>query len=327
MEKLLNILKQNRGSFVSGEVLAKSAGITRAGIWKQIEQLRKFGYRIDSAPRKGYCLREAVPVLHPFELKENLKTLVFGRKIYYRREVDSTNNWARVAASQGEAEGAVFIAGSQTKGKGRLGRGWVSAPGLGLWFSLIIRPRISPAELPVITILTAVAAAQAIKETTGIQVQIKWPNDLVFNGRKLGGILGELNGEVDLVHFLILGVGINVNHQTGDFPAGLEKKAISLKMIAGDGEISGNDLLREFLKIFEKAYFSLFNKAIGDFIEYASYHSATLGKRVSINQGERIYQGTALTLESDGSLRIKEDTGRITVVHSCEIIETVSQHY
>jgi BirA family transcriptional regulator, biotin operon repressor / biotin---[acetyl-CoA-carboxylase] ligase len=319
MEALLNILKQNRGRFVSGEILAQNSGITRAGIWKQIEQLREIGYQIDSMPHRGYCLREITPVLHPFEVKENLKTRVFGQKSYYRQEVDSTNNWARIAAGQGEAEGAVFIADSQTKGKGRLGRGWASAPELGLWFSLIARPQISPSELAVITILTAVAAARAIKEVTGIQVRIKWPNDLVYNGRKLGGILAELNGEMDLVHFLILGVGLNVNQSAADFPPDLTEKAVSLKMIRGGGELSRKDLLQEFLYIFEQAYFSLSASATHQYIEYAGRYSATLGKRVIINQGSRIYQGKALALEADGSLKIQDDSGNITVIHSGEI--------
>jgi BirA family biotin operon repressor/biotin-[acetyl-CoA-carboxylase] ligase len=324
MEALLHVLKQNRGRFVSGEVLAKNSGITRAGIWKRIEQLREIGYQIDSVPHKGYCLREITPGLHPLELKDNLKTRVFGQKIYYRQEIDSTNNWARNAAGQGEAEGAVFIAESQTKGKGRLGRGWASVAELGLWFSLIARPQISPSELPVITILTAVAAAQAIKQVTGIQARIKWPNDLVYNGRKLGGILAELNGEMDLVHFLILGVGLNVNHTVADFPPDLTEKAVSLKMIRGGGELSRKDLLREFLHIFEQAYFSLPGSSTLRFIEYAGRYSATLGKQVRINQGSKIYQGKALALEADGSLKIQDDSGEITIIHSGEIVATMA---
>lgn len=325
---ILHILKENRGRYVSGESLAKVSGITRAGVWKQIEHLREIGYRIDSVPHKGYCLAAVTSVLHPLELKENLNTTVFGKKIYYQSEVDSTNHWARLLANQGEAEGAVFVAETQTQGKGRLGRSWVSAPGLGLWISLILRPRISPAELAVITVITAVAAAQAIKTVSGIQVQIKWPNDLVYQDRKLGGILAELKGEMDWVHYLILGIGMNINHETADFPGELAEKVTSLKMIQ-DGEISRKELLVEFLRRFEESYFSL---AKGDvmpdqahhFIEYATRHSATLGKRVAINQGNgKIYRGEALALEPDGSLKIKDEAGNIIVFHSGEIMETV----
>lgn len=328
METILHILKENRGRYISGESLAKVSGITRAGVWKQIEHLREIGYRIDSVPHKGYCLSEVTPVLHPLELKEKLNTEVFGKKIYYQSEIDSTNHWARLQANQGEAEGTVFIAETQTHGKGRLGRSWVSTPGLGLWISLILRPRMSPAELAVITVMNAVAAAQAIKTVSGIQVQIKWPNDLVFQDRKLGGILAELNGEMDWVHYLILGIGINVNHETADFPGELIEKAVSLKMIRG-AEISRKDLFAEYLRVFEESYFSLVS---GDtipertrrFIEYATRHSATLGKRVTISQGNgRIYHGEALGLEPDGSLKIKEDTGNTMVVHSGEIMETI----
>lgn len=326
LETILHILKENRGHYISGERLAEATGITRAGVWKQIEHLREIGYRIDSVPHKGYCLSAVTPVLHPLELKENLNTAVFGKKIYYQTEVDSTNQWARSMASQGEVEGAVFIAETQTSGKGRLGRSWVSTPGMGLWVSLILRPRISPAELAVITVITAVAAAQAIKTISGIQVQIKWPNDLVYQDRKLGGILAELNGEMDRVHYLILGIGINVNHETGDFPDELAKKATSLRMILGGDEIPRKELLGEFLRMFEESYFSMLQSPDQGhrFIEYATCHSATLGKNVTISQGSgRVYRGEALGLETDGSLKIKDETGTVMVIHSGEIIETL----
>jgi BirA family biotin operon repressor/biotin-[acetyl-CoA-carboxylase] ligase len=329
LEIILHILKENRGHYISGESLAKVTGITRAGVWKQIEHLREIGYRIDSIPHKGYCLSAVTPVLHPLELKENLNTAVFGKKIYYQPEVDSTNQWARSMASQGEEEGAVFIAETQTHGKGRLGRSWVSAPGMGLWVSLILRPRISPAELAVITVITAVAAAQAIKTISGIQVQIKWPNDLVYQDRKLGGILAELNGEMDRVHYLIVGIGMNVNHETADFPSELAEKATSLRIIRGGGEIPRKELLGEFLRMFEGSYFSLVKDDVSPdrvyrFIEYATGHSATLGKKVTISQGSgRVYQGEALGLEPDGSLKVKDEAGNILVIHSGEIIETV----
>jgi BirA family biotin operon repressor/biotin-[acetyl-CoA-carboxylase] ligase len=328
LETILHILKENRGHYISGERLAKASGITRAGVWKQVEHLREIGYRIDSIPHKGYCLSAVTPVLHPLEWKENLATAVFGKKIHYQFKIDSTNHWARSLANQGEAEGAVFIAETQTHGKGRLGRHWESAPGLGLWMSLILRPRISPAELAVITVVTAVAAAQAIKTVSGIQIQIKWPNDLVFQDRKLGGILAELNGEMDWVHYLVLGIGLNINHEAADFPPELAGKVTSLKMIRGS-EISRKEVLGEFLRVFEENYFSLANgdnlhERVHRYIEYATRHSATLGKKVVIGQGNgRICRGEALGLEPDGSLKIKDDSGNILVMHSGEIVEMV----
>ena len=333
METILRILKENQGQYVSGERLAKISGITRAGIWKQVEQLREIGYVIDSVPHKGYCLAALTTGLHPLELSDSLNTAYIGKKIYYQPEVDSTNQWARSLAAQGEAEGTVVVAETQTRGKGRLGRSWASAPGLGLWISIILRPRVSPAELAVITIIAAVAAAQAIYRTSGIQVQIKWPNDLVYQDRKLGGILAELNGEMDLVHYLILGIGINVNHEAADFPSELAQKAISLKMIRGGAEISRKELLGEFLREFEESYISLAGSegARGGlpgrthpFIEYATRHSATLGKKVRISQGHgRIHEGEALGLEPDGSLKMKDESGNIIIVHSGEIVESI----
>jgi BirA family biotin operon repressor/biotin-[acetyl-CoA-carboxylase] ligase len=329
LETILYILKENQGQFVSGERLAKASGITRAGVWKQIEHLREIGYRIDSVPHKGYCLAAVTPALHPLELKENLKTTIFGKKIFYQAEVDSTNQWARSLASQGEAEGAVFMAETQTRGKGRLGRSWDSASGLGLWASMILRPKLSPVELAIITLITAVAAARAIHDTCGIQVQIKWPNDLVYKDRKLGGILAELNGEMDRVHYLIVGIGINVNHRAADFPAELVQKAISLRMIQGEREIARKELLAEFLRIFEDCYLRLSKGPVLpeqflQYMDYATVHSATLGKKVTIGQGSgRIYRGEALGLEPDGSLKIKDEDGNLVVIHSGEIMESI----
>lgn len=329
METILQILKKNQGQYVSGEQLAKISGITRAGIWKQIEQLREIGYRIDSVPRKGYCLSAVTTGLHPLELRGSLNTALFGKHIYYKPEVDSTNRWARAMASKGEPEGAVFIAEAQTHGKGRLGRNWASAPGLGLWVSMILRPRISPAELAVITVITAVAAAQAIYQTSGIQVQIKWPNDLVYQERKLGGILAELKGEMDQVHYLILGIGINVNHEPEDFPSELAQKAISLKIIRNGVDVSRKELLSEFLRRFEDSYIPLTKGEVlpdrtQHFIEYATRHSATLGKKVMISQGSgRVFLGEALELEPDGSLKMKDEEGNILILNSGEIVEPV----
>ena len=321
MEIILQILKDNRGSFISGEILAKQSGITRAAVWKQIEQLRQIGYLIESVPHKGYCLREATLGIHPFEIKENLATTVFGQKIYYQPEVDSTNSWARILGSGTAVEGTVCIAESQTRGKGRLGRSWESAFGKGLWFSMILRPRLSPAEIAVITLLTAVTMTQAIYEVSGIQLQVKWPNDLVYDNRKLVGILAELNGEMDLINYLILGIGLNVNQNPADFPPELASKAISLKMIVKQ-EIARVEVLKRFLEIFEDAYFRLAEGKSLSLIEYASRHSATLGKTVTISQGTgKVYRGEALGLEPDGSLKIKDENGKMIVLYSGDIIE------
>ncbi|MGE5582731.1 MAG: biotin--[acetyl-CoA-carboxylase] ligase [Bacillota bacterium] len=316
MELVLKILKENRGQFVSGESLARLSGITRAGIWKQINRLRRNGYLIESSPRKGYRLLTSTPGLYPLELKDGLDTKVFGQIVYEDTEVDSTNNWARSLANRGALEGTLVIAESQTAGRGRMGRQWASASGQGLWFSLVLRPRISAPVLGGLTLLAAVIMAQTIQSVTGIQPQIKWPNDLIHNGRKLGGILAEMSGEMDLVNYLILGIGINVNHRPEDFPPELRGRAVSLQMIQ-PGNLSRKTLLQEFLRRFETAYYALPETGIAEAVRYAKLHSATVGKPVRINRGfGKVLEGEALDLETDGSLIVKETNGRIVRVFS-----------
>ncbi|HBF35835.1 MAG TPA: biotin--[acetyl-CoA-carboxylase] ligase [Firmicutes bacterium] len=328
LEQVLKILKENQGRYVSGEILAQKLGITRAAIWKQLVRLKEIGYEIEAAPRKGYCLKSVTPVsgLHPLEIKDGLHTLRFGQVIYEQREVDSTNRWAKTLARENKApEGTLVIAESQTGGRGRIGRNWVSAPGLGLWFSLILRPQMSMSALAGIMLLTAVSMAKAIHQVTGVQVQIKWPNDLMFQSRKLVGILAELNGEIDRVNYLIVGIGVNVNHSESDFPVELRNIANSLRVITGK-ECSRRFLLQTFLQEFETAYDRLLQSGMADSLEYAKTYSATLGKKIKVNLGTgRILEGEALDLEADGSLLIREPSGESLRIYSGDVIEKSDQ--
>ena len=261
-------------------------------------------------------------MLHQFEIKDGLQTTTFGQVIYDKLEVDTTSKWAKALANEGAVEGTLVITESQTSGRGRMGRSWVSAPGLGLWFHLILRPKISTSALAGITLLTAVTMAKAIYQVTGVQVQIKWPNDLTYNGCKLGGILAELNGEMDLVNYLVLGIGINVNHSLNDFPPELAGVATSLRIIKQD-ECSRRLILQEFLKEFELAYDALPETGMVALIAYAKLYSATLGRMVKIAQGAgRFLEGEAVDLELDGSLLIKASNGVITRIYSGDLIET-----
>lgn len=321
MKSVLDVLKTNQGNYVSGESLAKMSGLTRAAIWKQINQLRALGYRIESSPRKGYCLIMPTHVLHPFEIQEGLETRWMGKTIHYRDEVDSTNIWAKMLAKDGAPDGTLVIAEEQTAGRGRLGRTWASAKGCGLWSSLILRPQIPTSAIAGITVLTAVSMARAIFETTGIQVQVKWPNDLLYEGRKLAGILAELHGEMDRIHFLIVGVGLNVNQLSGDFPEELAERATSLRIIRGE-ILDRKSILQHYLKQFETAYCQMAEGNLQDVMDYARKHSATLGKRVTIRSGfGRELVGEALALDGDGSLWIRDTLGNEIKVFSGEVIE------
>lgn len=325
MDNILQALKTHFGEYLSGEKLAKNSGITRAGVWKQIEHLRELGYTIESSPRHGYKLTALTPDLHPYEIQDGLATHVFGKEIFFQKEVDSTNRLARNLAYQGAREGTLVIAENQTQGKGRMGRRWDSKPGLGVWFSLILRPQVSMEALAGITILAAVVLSKAIDATCRFRPEIKWPNDLVFQGRKLAGILAEVSGEIDRIHYVVLGIGINVNHRADDFPPDLAEKAGSLAQSCTVG-ISRKLVLQTFLADFEKAYHNSFILGrMDEIIAFAKENSATLGKRVSVDQGfGKVHSGVARDLDNDGSLWLETASGGRVKIHSGELIENAN---
>ncbi len=321
MEQVLKVLKEKKGEYVSGQELAGLSGITRSGIWKQIEQLRELGYNIESSPRKGYRFIGTTNDLNSMEIQDGLATIAFGRPVFYREEVDSTTKWAKSLANQGAVEGTIVIAEKQTGGRGRMGRSWASASGLGLWLTWILRPKMSASQLAGLTLLTAVTMSETIKTVAGVQVQIKWPNDLFYEGKKLAGILAEINGEMDLVNYLIMSIGLNVNHEEADFPAELKGRATSLKIITGK-ELSRRIILQQFLANFESAYYLLPQKGMANLVEYAKKHSATLGKEVLINQGfGGIIEGKAIDLDIDGSLLLEDKQQKVIRVYSGDIME------
>ena len=182
--KVLAALKKAKNNYVSGEELSKTLQVSRTAIWKAVNVLRRQGYEIESSPRLGYRLHEVDDVLTPLEISDGLKTKILGKKIHFFAEVDSTNLVAQKLAAEGAPEGTVVLAKTQTSGKGRLGRTWSSPPG-GVWLSLILRPQLVPMQVPLITLLAAVAAVEATAEASDLQPQIKWPNDLLV-GEKIG---------------------------------------------------------------------------------------------------------------------------------------------
>ncbi len=209
-QHIIHTLK-NASGYVSGEEISRSLHISRAGIWKYIQELRRLGYKIHAAPHLGYILKESPDRLLPWEIGYDLDTAVIGRRVEHHQVVASTMDEALRLASDGAGEGTVVCAERQTKGRGRLGRSWISPHGQGIYFSLILRPQVSPAEAAKFTLWAAVAVCEGLRRATELPVVIKWPNDLLIGRRKLGGILTELQAEADRVNFLVIGVGINVN--------------------------------------------------------------------------------------------------------------------
>src|SRR2546430_6528708 len=206
--RILNTLRAVADGSVSGAELSQELGVTRAAVWARIEELRTLGYDIAASPHLGYRLLSAPDVLHADDLMARLgKTRVIGRDIQVFEETTSTNDVIEKLARGGVKEGAVVFAESQTQGRGRLGRKWISPPKKGLWFSVLLRPDLRPQEITQLTVASATALRRAIHSHLGLNPEIKWPNDILIRGKKVAGILTELSGELDHVRYVILGIG------------------------------------------------------------------------------------------------------------------------
>ena len=231
-KKILKMLKQNNDDFLSGEKISDKFGVSRSAIWKHINTLKEEGYEIESVPRKGYRIIASPDILTLEEVEEYLTTDFIGRNIYYFDSLSSTNIKAKEIATKSK-EGTIVIAEEQTKGKGRLGRSWLSPKGKGIWMSIILKPKVAPIKVAKITLIGAAAVNQGLKDI-GIKSYIKWPNDIVIDGKKVCGILTEMSCELNMINYCIMGIGINVNLDKEDFSKDLIDTATSLKSIAGE---------------------------------------------------------------------------------------------
>ena len=309
---LLSILRAAPDRFMSGAEIARVAGLTRAAIWKQVEELRTRGYTVDAQPHRGYRLIDGPDRPYPEEVQEGLATEVFGRRALYLKTASSTNDEAKRLGAAGWPEGAVIVAEEQTAGRGRLGRRWSSAAG-GLWFSLIARPALALANLGPLTIVAAVALCRAILAETGAKPAIKWPNDLVLGGRKLAGILAEASGELGRAELVVLGLGLNVNQSAADFPPELRMRATSLRLCLGR-EVRRLPILRAFLAAFEELYLGGRGDGFRSALAEATANSATLGRQVQVACGGATLAGLAVRLDPDGALVLETESGPVRVM-------------
>ncbi len=289
-QKILEALYQNKG-YISGETLSKNLGISRVAIWKHIQTLRKDGYVIESSAR-GYRLLSAPDLLLPEELPN------LGMKVYHFKEVTSTMDIARKLA-QKEKE-TIVIAETQTKGRGRLGRYWHSAKG-GIYFSLILKPKISPLQAHLVNLMAGIAVAKAIRDLFNLKATLKWPNDVLVNERKVCGILAEMEAEADIVKFINLGIGINANNEISYY----EKNAISLKEVLGK-EISRKELFLQILKEIKKRKGLLGRPEL---IQEWKRFSSTFNYQVRIITIHGTIEGQPLDIDHDGALILRTREG------------------
>ncbi|MFR1387427.1 MAG: biotin--[acetyl-CoA-carboxylase] ligase [Anaerotignum sp.] len=316
MYRILELLRRQEG-FLSGEDIGRELSITRAAVWKGIKKLREEGYEIEAVTNRGYRLTNPETMYNKRELEQGLKTKTMGQSIYFYEETDTTNNRARELALEGAPEGTLVVAEKQTAGRGRRGKVWESPLGTGIWMSLVLRPQILPAEASVLTLLCGLATAEAIKAETGLSAGIKWPNDILINGKKAVGILTEMDCEMSEVHFVIPGIGINVN--TASFPPEIADIATSLYLECGK-TVSRRRLVHKVLERLEEHYETFLRT--GSFtamLEDYRKHCITLGKEVHV-LGREPFFAEALDITPEGELLVRRaDNGKEEVVFSGEV--------
>jgi BirA family biotin operon repressor/biotin-[acetyl-CoA-carboxylase] ligase len=307
--KILEMLRHQEAP-LSGAEMSKTLGISRNAVWKHIKTLRREGYSIEAKPASGYRLLGVPTHPTPWEIQAGLGTEKIGRRIYTLSQVSSTNEVAFRLALNGAEEGEVILAESQTKGKGRMGRPWESPAGLNIYLSIILRPRILPSKTPLITLMAAVACAEAIDVVAGLLPAIKWPNDLLIARKKLGGILTEADMELDRINFVVVGIGINVNMTHSSFPPSIRDTATSIRELLGR-EISRIALIQAVLRQIEQWYERLRQGRGGEITKRWKELSLVKGQAIEVTSLGKVVRGTALDIDEDGALLVQTDNTKI----------------
>ncbi len=316
--KLIEILSNHPEEYLSGQKLSQQLNISRPAVWKHMKELEKDGYGIEAAPRKGYKIITFPDKVSTNTLSWGLKTKWLGQDMIHKPSVTSTQVIAHQEAQDGAAHGTVIVADEQTKGRGRLNRSWHSHKGDGVWMSIILRPKFEPHKSPQITLLAATVLAEVFKKYCGISPQIKWPNDLLTNGKKLSGILTELQAEQDQINYIVLGMGINVNHSVEQFPEEIMDQATSLKIETGENwEI--HTLIQQILNTFEKRYEEFIEEGFSSVKLRWEAFGYRIGEHVAITTHQQEWNALIMGIEHDGALKVRDEEGKEHVLYSAEI--------
>lgn len=315
-ENIIDLLKKNN-DYYSGAKISAELGITRAAVWKKIIALRKKGFVIEAAPSKGYRLVE-FPDLSEEYIKSGVKGNLWKEIFVYDR-VGSTNELAMSLATKNDLwANTVIIADSQEKGKGRLGRAWISQPGRNIYMSILLRPKLDTRDATMLTLLAAVSCAHAVKMVSSLPVLIKWPNDLILSGRKLGGILTEIRADIDKVSLAVIGIGINVNMEEKDFTDEIRSIATSIKEESGK-YCSRNDLVIEILRQFERFYNILIKQGKRSLLVEWKTLSSTINKNVKVVIGDETVVGLAEDIDDNGMLILRLRSGLLRQISAGDI--------
>lgn len=315
-EKIINILKSSK-DYVSGESLSEILNVSRTSVWKHIKNLKAKGYQIEGISNKGYKLILSPDKLTEIELLPLLKTNKIGRNIFHFDNIDSTNTKAKELAKNNVPDGSIVVSEEQSLGSGRFNRKWTSPKG-GIWFTLVLKPCVPPSEAPKITQIAGAAVYKTF-EDMNIPCSIKWPNDILLNNKKVCGILAEMKCDMDTVHYLVLGIGINVNLDKSDFDKSIKDTATSLKL-EFNNSFSRKQILSDFLFNFENLYNEFLNGLnLSETVKICREHSNIWGKKAKLITYNKEEIVTCVSLSDNGDLLVEDSGGNIKTVLSGEI--------
>lgn len=314
--EILQMLRST-GDYLSGQQLCGMLGVSRTAVWKAVGELKEEGYVIEAVRNRGYRLIEEADVITQAELKSMLGTRWIGARLEYFDITDSTNIRARKLAEEGAPHGTLVVADSQTAGRGRRGRSWVSPRGDGIWMSMVLRPLMTPASASMLTLVAGLAVVKGVKDSAGLTAMIKWPNDAVLGGKKICGILTEMSTESEYIRYVIPGIGINVN--VDDFPEELKATATSLKLETGKS-IRRSPVIAAVAESFEH-YYDIFMETcdMSGLKDEYNRSLVNMGREVMVLDPRGQYRGTALGIDREGSLLVRREDGGVTAVISGEV--------
>ena len=297
--EILKMLRET-DSYVSGQELCNKFGVSRTAVWKAINQLKENGYEIEAVQNKGYHLLSAPDVMDVTELESIHSTEWAGCELYYYDSIDSTNTKAKELAEEGHPSGTLVVADRQTAGKGRRGRSWESPTGIGIFMTLMLKPEINPNNASMLTLVAAMATTRAIRRVTGVPAMIKWPNDIVMNGKKVCGILTEMSAQFDYINHIVIGIGINVHNE--EFPEEIKETASSLFLESGQ-HIHRASLIEAFLEEFEDVYAEYLKTEDMEGLQ-KEYDTMLVnrGRQVRVLDPKEPFEGKAMGITKKGEL-------------------------
>lgn len=316
--EILKMLRES-GEYVSGQQICEKFGVSRTAVWKVISQLKEEGYEVEAVRNKGYRIVRTPDVITAEEMKSLFaeKTTWAGQNIFYYKEIDSTNIQAKRLGEDGKPHGTLVLADRQSDGRGRRGKTWSSPPNENIYMTLLLRPGFEPAKAPMLTLVMAHSVAKALKKVTDLDVQIKWPNDIIVQGKKLVGILTEMSTEIEFIHYVIIGVGININ--LCEFPEEIKSMATSLRMEMGK-RIKRAPIIVEIMKQFEQDYEQFLKDGdLSSIQEEYNYLLVNRNREIRVLGVQKPYKAIACGINRMGELLIQKEDGTKETIYAGEV--------